>query len=107
MVTAELGDDGFEDDPTTIIFQNKLATMFGKEAALVVPSATMSNIISAKLLSDPGDEIILWGRSHFADREGSSLAILTGLQTRYIESENGIFKLDDSNRIIYRSFGKI
>ena len=42
--------------------------MFGKEAAIIMPSATMSNIVSAKLYSQPGDEIILWGRSHFADR---------------------------------------
>ena len=58
--------------------------MFGKEAALFTPSATMSNLIGALLSANPGEEVIIWGKSHFADREASNLAIIGGLQTRQI-----------------------
>ena len=44
----------------------------------------MSNLIAAILSSNPGDEVIAWGKSHFLDREAANLAIIAGLQTRQI-----------------------
>lgn len=47
MFTAEVGDDVYEEDPTVKELQNRCATIFGKEAALFVPSGTMANLLSS------------------------------------------------------------
>ena len=44
----------------------------------------MSNLIAAILSANPGDEVIVWGKSHFADREAANLAVIAGLQLRQI-----------------------
>ena len=79
MVTAEVGDDVFSDDPTALKLEETVAQMFGKQAGLLTPSVTMSNAIAAILSGNPGDEVILWEKSHFSDREGGNLALLAGL----------------------------
>lgn len=48
MVSAQLGDDVFGEDPTVNALENKVAGMLGKEAALFVPSGTMANLIASK-----------------------------------------------------------
>ena len=58
MANAEVGDDVFGDDPTVIRLQERLAEMLGKEAALFVPSGTMSNQIGVRIHCQPGDEFI-------------------------------------------------
>ena len=55
MATAEVGDDVLGDDPTIIELQNRVAQMLGKEAALFVPSGTMSNAVAIKTQTKPGD----------------------------------------------------
>ena len=58
MAAAEVGDDVFGDDPTVNRLQERIAELLGKEAALFVPSGTMSNQIAVKLHTQPGDELI-------------------------------------------------
>ena len=58
MVNAAVGDDVLGDDQTVIQLQDMLAEMLGKEAALFVPSGTMSNAIAIRAHTSPGDEII-------------------------------------------------
>ena len=58
MAGAEVGDDVFGDDPTVIRLQEKVAEMLGKEAALYVPSGTMSNLTAVRLHAKPGDELL-------------------------------------------------
>ena len=48
MSTAEVGDDVLGDDPTVIELQNRIASMLGKEAAIFVPSGTMSAQLKMK-----------------------------------------------------------
>jgi len=64
MVAAEVGDDVLGDDPTVIELQNRIAEMLGKEAALFVPSGTMSNAVAIKSQTRPGDEIVTQRKSH-------------------------------------------
>ena len=63
MEAAEVGDDVLGDDSTVQALQNRLADMLGKEAALFVPSGTMSNAVAIRAHTSPGDEIIT---EHFA-----------------------------------------
>ena len=58
MSTAEVGDDVLGDDPTVIELQNRIANMLGKEAAIFVPSGTMSNAIAIKTHTNPGDVVL-------------------------------------------------
>src|SRR5438128_6277610 len=59
MAEAPVGDDQYGEDPSVNLLQERIAERLGKEAALFVPSGTMSNQIALKLLTRPGDEVIL------------------------------------------------
>jgi len=91
MMAAELGDDVFGDDPTVLALQEKFAALTGKETALFVPSGTMANEVCLRAQTEPGDEIIAEGHSHFYYYEGGAPAALAGCQTRFVEGRRGIF----------------
>ncbi|MBI4456428.1 MAG: DegT/DnrJ/EryC1/StrS family aminotransferase [Acidobacteria bacterium] len=59
MEQAVVGDDVYGEDPTVNKLQERAAEIFGKEAALFVPSGTMGNQIAVKLHTRAGDEVIL------------------------------------------------
>ena len=59
MAEAPVGDDQYGEDPSVNRLQERIAELLGKEAALFVPSGTMANQIALKLLTRPGDEVIL------------------------------------------------
>ena len=58
MAAAEVGDDVFRDDPTLNRLEERLARLLGKDAALFVPSGTMSNQICVRVYTQPGDELL-------------------------------------------------
>ena len=64
MCSAPLGDDVFGDDPTVIELEALAAELFGKEAAIFVPSGTMGNSIAIGVHCVPGDEVILEALCH-------------------------------------------
>ena len=70
MADAEVGDDVFGEDPTANRLQQRLAEMLGKEAAIYVPSGTMSNLIGVRLHCKPGDEMICEAECHIIYYEG-------------------------------------
>jgi threonine aldolase len=90
MAAAEVGDDVFEDDPTVKKLEEKTAEILGQEAALYVPSGTMSNQISLRLLANPGDEILCESYSHIYNNEVAGAAALSGIQLHPLLAENGI-----------------
>lgn len=93
MASAEVGDDVFGDDPTVIRLQERVAELLGKEAALFVPSGTMSNQLCLRAQSQPGDELICDVNCHIYNYEAGGAAILSGLTTRTVEGERGIMEL--------------
>ena len=64
MARAPVGDDQYGEDPTVNLLQERIAALLGKEAALFVPSGTMANQIGLKLLTRPGDEIVVGAEAH-------------------------------------------
>ena len=64
MMNAELGDDVFNEDPTTNELEKYVADLFGKEAALFCPSGTMTNQIAIKVHTQAGDELLCDVNSH-------------------------------------------
>jgi len=81
MAEAEVGDDVYGDDPTVHRLQDRIAELFGTEAALLVPSGTMANQIALRAHSRHGDEVIVGRDAHCWRNESGALAALAGLQT--------------------------
>ena len=84
IARAEVGDDVANEDPTTNRLQERLAAMLGKEAALYVPSGTMSNQIAVGIHARPGDELICDPNAHVYLWEGGGIARLWGVTPRTI-----------------------
>lgn len=79
MVNAEVGDDGFADDPTLAQLEQKIADLLGKETAMFVPSGTMSNQMAIALHTQPGDLVLCHGRSHIFSHEFGGAAAISGV----------------------------
>ena len=89
MMTAEVGDDVFESDPTVNNLQERLASLFGMEAALYCPSGTMSNQIAFRVATRPQDEVICDKRSHIYLYEGGGLAFNSMLSPKLLDGDRG------------------
>src|SRR5262249_39407875 len=90
MAAAEVGDDVFGEDPTVIRLQETVAALLGKEAALFVPSGTMSNQACIRAHTQPGDELLCETTAHVYNAEAGGPAALSGVTCRTIEGEYGI-----------------
>lgn len=90
MMHAEVGDDVFGQDPTTIALEKKMAAMFGHEAALFCPSGTMSNQIAIKAQTQPLDEIICDELSHIYRYELGGYGFHSGVSMHVTRGDRGI-----------------
>ncbi len=93
MHAAELGDDVFNEDPTVNRLQERVAALLGKEAALFVPSGTMSNQICVKAHTQPGDELLCDLNCHIYNYEAGGAAVLSGVTCRTLDGDYGILDL--------------
>lgn len=89
MVAAEVGDDVFGEDPTVNAFQDKVAKMFGMEAGLFVPSGVMSNQLALKVLTRPGEEVIMDHKGHVFNYETSAAALISSVQINPLLGSGG------------------
>ena len=88
MAEAEVGDDVYGEDPTVNLLQLKAAEIFGKEAALFVPTGSMGNQIAVKLHTRQGDEIIIEQRGHIFNYEMGTPAVVSGVMIRPVKAAN-------------------
>ena len=107
MVNAAVGDDVLGDDQTVIQLQDMLAEMLGKEAALFVPSGTMSNAIAIRAHTSPGDEIITETASHIYVYEGGGYAALSGCSVALVPGNSGIMEPEDVEKAIRKQEGSL
>lgn len=94
IVSAEVGDDQFGEDPSVNKLQEITAELLGKESAIFLPSGTMSNQVALRVLTSPGDDVIASRESHAVWHETGAAAANSGVQFTEIGS-NGIFSLDE------------
>jgi threonine aldolase len=94
MAEAPVGDDQYGEDPSVNRLQQRIAELLGKEAALFVPSGTMANQIALKLLTRPGDEVIVAENAHMMWHEAGAGAANSGVQFTAVGS-GGLFTADD------------
>ena len=90
MAAAEVGDDVYGEDPTVNRLEARAAEIFGREAALFLPSGTMGNQTAIRLLTQHGQEVICEARSHIVEWEIAMAAAFSGCQLRTIPGERGI-----------------
>ncbi|GAB5428451.1 MAG: low-specificity L-threonine aldolase [Devosia indica] len=84
MAAAEVGDDVFGDDPTVNLLEQRMAGMLGKDAALFVPSGTMSNLLALMSHCGRGDEFIAGQNAHCYKYEAGGAAVLGSIQPQPI-----------------------
>ncbi|MGH9521719.1 MAG: threonine aldolase family protein [Terriglobales bacterium] len=94
MAEAEVGDDVYAEDPTVNRLEQRAAEIFGREAAIFVPSGTMGNTIAIKLHTRPGQEIICEERGHIYNYEMAMLSWFSGCVARMLPAPNGILTWD-------------
>ncbi len=95
MAHARVGDDVLGDDPTVTELEKRVAEILGKQAALYLPSGTMSNQIAIKLHTQPGDEILIDVNAHLYYYESGAPAVLSQVMTRLLPGRRGIFSGQD------------
>ena len=100
MKNAVVGDDILRDDPTVIELEELAAGIFGKEAALLTISGTMSNEIAVMVYTKPGDEIVVLADSHLYNLETGGISALSGSQPRPLKSDTGVYDPQELGRAI-------
>jgi threonine aldolase len=90
MAQAPVGDDQYGEDPSVNRLQARIAELLGKEAALFVPSGTMANQIGLKLLTRPGDEVVVGAEAHIVWHESGASAANSGVQFTVV-GQGGLF----------------
>jgi threonine aldolase len=94
MAAAPVGDDQFGEDPTVNQLQERVAALLGKEAALWVPSGTMANQVALRVLTRPGDTVLVSRHSHAVWSEMGGGGANAGVQFTEIGS-GGVFTAGD------------
>jgi threonine aldolase len=100
MAAAEVGDDVYLDDPTANKLQARAAEIFGREAALFVPSGTMGNQIAIRVHTSPGQEVITEGNAHIYEFEMAAMAAISGVLARPVPAPDGILDWESIRKAI-------
>jgi threonine aldolase len=90
MAEAEVGDDVYAEDPTVNQLEREAAELFGKDAAIFVPTGCMGNLIAIKVWTHHGDEVICEERSHVNLYELASMSAVAGCMPRIARGEDGV-----------------
>jgi threonine aldolase len=90
MMTAEVGDDVFKEDPSINALEKKVAKLFDKEAALYFPSGSMTNQTAIKLHTNPGDQLICDKYAHVYNYEGGGASFNSGVSCKLVDGHRGM-----------------
>jgi threonine aldolase len=91
MLRAPLGDDVFGEDPTVNLLEERMADLFGHEAALFCPSGTMTNQIAINVHTRPGDEVLCEEGAHVYRYEGGGMMANSGCSVKHLPADRGRF----------------
>lgn len=94
MAAAEVGDDIFGEDPTVQRLEERTAELLGKEAALFVPSGTMSNQIGLRCHCQAGDEFLCESNCHIFCYEQGAYAQLFGIAAQTVDGDHGVLQVE-------------
>lgn len=94
MAKAEVGDDGFGEDPTVAALEARYASLVGKEAAVFVPSGVMANQIALRVLTRPGDVVVAGRNQHVVDFEMGAAARNASVQFATLDDDLGVLDVE-------------
>lgn len=100
MMSAEVGDDVFGEDPTIRKLEEKCAEMLGMDAAVFCPSGTMTNQIALRILTRPYQEVICYEGSHIYKYEGGGMMGNSGLSPKLLIGEQGKISAEEISSVI-------
>ena len=95
MAAAEVGDDVYGEDPTINRLETRAAEIFGREAAIFVPTGSMGNQIALRLHTQQGQEVVCESRAHVLDWEMGMAAVFSGCQLRTVAGQRGVLRWRD------------
>jgi len=91
MLTAEVGDDVYKEDPSVNALERRLADMFGMDEALYFPTGSMANQAALKLHTNPGEQVICDKYAHIYNYEGGGASFNSGISCKLIDGNRGMF----------------
>jgi len=94
MLSAEVGDDVYGEDPTVTALERRAAELLGHEAGLFCVTGSMANLLGVWLLARPGEEVLCDAQAHIVRAEMGAHALLHGVTTRTFTSERGVVDPD-------------
>jgi len=105
MAAAEVGDDVYGEDPTVLALQERVAGMFGHEAALFTPTGSMANVLAVRALVAPGQEVLCDSSAHIARAELGAHGAFSGITMRTWTGERGQIDLPMVRRLFAPDLG--
>ncbi|CAN2205956.1 GLY1 Threonine aldolase [Candidatus Nanopelagicaceae bacterium] len=105
IANAAVGDDVYGDDPTVNSLEERVAALFGHEAALFCPTGSLANQLSIRTLVKPGEELLVETRSHIVRAELGAAATFSGITTRTWPAEDGLLRAEDPLTIAHENAG--
>jgi threonine aldolase len=100
MLTAEVGDDVYKEDPSVNALEKKLADMFGMEEALFFPTGSMANQAALKLHTNPGEQVICDKYAHIYNYEGGGASFNSGISCKLIDGHRGMYTAEQAESAI-------
>lgn len=94
MATAETGDDVYGEDPTVNALEERVAALFGHEAAVFVPTGTMGNQVCLQLVVPPAEELLCGAEDHVVTYEHGAAACYGGISSRTLHAPRGLIGAD-------------
>lgn len=90
IASAEVGDDAHGDDPTVLALERRTAEILGTEAAVYMPSGTMTNQVAIRVHTEAGDQILLEENAHSYLYEAGGPAALAGVMIHPLQGTGGL-----------------
>lgn len=100
MLTAEVGDDVYKEDPSVNALEERLADMFGMDEALFFPTGSMANQAALKLHTNPGEQVICDKYAHIYNYEGGGASFNSGISCQLIDGNRGMFTAEQAESAI-------
>lgn len=100
MLSANVGDDVYKEDPSINALEERLADMFGMDEALYFPTGSMANQGALKLHTNPGEQVICDRYAHIYNYEGGGASFNSGISCKLIDGHRGMFTADQAKSSI-------
>src|SRR6056297_1996742 len=97
---AEVGDDVIDVDPSIQRLEEMTADILGKEAAIFMPSGSMTNQVGIRVHCDRGTEFLCETDCHVYHYEQAAFAQLSGLVARTVAGDRGVLSVEQLHGLV-------